>query len=156
MSDRDSRLERLVRRLRDADQQHRSDALEELRGLAKKPMLPGDGRFLLKAASNHHPAGEAETTSTSAELIRVAAAAADVSFIPIVKEIFPSLQGDARSEALSLLAAIDDEAGAIALLELLEAAVASGPPPAVALAELQGAPKFPDVYFPRMLESARG
>lgn len=156
MPDPDSPLVGLVRRLRDADPQHRSDALEELRGLAKKLILPSDGRFLLKSASNPYPAGEAGTASTSAELIRVAAAAADPSFIPVVKEIHPALQADARSEALSLLAAIDDEAGAIALLELLESAAASGSPPQLDFVQLQRMPKFAEVYFPRMLQSARG
>jgi hypothetical protein len=63
---------------------------------------------------------------------------------------------DPRGEALALLASIDDEAGAVALLDLLEASVLSGSPPDLQLEGLEQAPKFPEVYFPRMLKSAKG
>jgi hypothetical protein len=156
MSDPDPRLDGLVRRLADADAEQRRAAVEELRGLEETLLLPSDARFLLEAAANEYPPAKSAIRSTSAELIGVAASGADVSCIPIVKEIFPFLQPDARGEALRLLAGVDDESGALALLDLLEAAVASGSAPELSLSSLERSPKFPDVYFPRMFRSARG
>ena len=153
----------LVKRLGDADEDRREGAVKELEALAKAGVSATDGAFLLEASANKYPPQKSGIGSTQVDLILAAASNPDASYIPIVKEIFPSLETSTkpgiagpRAEALALLASIDDKAGALALLDLLEAAVASGSPPELEFGELQEKPKFPDVYFPRMLKSAKG
>ena len=120
-----------------------------------------DGTFLLNAAGNKYPPQQSGF-STQADLIRAAASTPHRTYIPIVKEIFAALEitkislGNPHEAALQLLADINDEAGAQALLELLEAAVASGSPPDFRLFKLEREPRFPEIYFPRMLQSAKG
>jgi hypothetical protein len=152
----DANLDGIVLRLGDPDESRRSAALDELRALAKKGVSVTQGQALLRAAAKTYPPEKYKFMSTQGDLIRTAAITPDISYVPIVKEIFPSLSSRARAEAFQLLAAIDDKQGAIALLELLEGAVASGAPPSFTLPALEKSRKFPDVYFPRILQSARG
>jgi hypothetical protein len=157
-----AKLADLVKRLADGDEARRDAAAKDLEQLTKGGLSTSEGAFLLRAAANKYPEKKYKLGSTQSDLIRAAASKADVSYVPIVRQIFPALEtqtkglGDPRTEALALLADIDDEAGAMAFLELLEGAVASGSPPPLRLTKLEKKPRFPQVYFPRILKSAAG
>jgi hypothetical protein len=157
-----AKLASLVERLADSDEARREAASKELDEVAKRGVSASEGAFLLRAAAGKYPDKKYRLGSTQSDLIRAAESNPDVSYVPIVKQVFPALEaptkglGDPRTEALALLANIDDEAGARALLELLEGAVASGSPPPLRMTELEKKPKFAQVYFPRLLKSATG
>jgi hypothetical protein len=152
----------LVKRLADADEERREAAIKELKDVGRRRVSIADGAFLLTAAADKYPV-QKSGFSTQTDLIRAAASNPHHAYIPIVKEIFSALEAspkirlsNPREAALQLLADINDEAGALALLDLLEAAVAAGSPPEFRLYKLEREPKLPEVYFPRMLESAKG
>ena len=147
----------LVARLADVDAARREAALKELRALGdgESGLTTADGLFLLKAAAAPYPRRDPELNSTPVALILAVETHPDAAYIPTVRALFPDLDPHARSEALSLLGKIDDEAGARALLDLLEAAHAAGLAPEVSLEDLEREPKFGSVYFPRILKSAR-
>jgi hypothetical protein len=149
-------LRAIVRELGDPDTEHRKEAHKRLEALQKAGVSTSDGLFLLQAAKDKYPPEASGLSSTQMTLIQAASKHPDASYVPRVREIFSSLDPDAQTEALTLLAAINDKAAAYALLDVLEAAIASGSPPELRLAKLEKTLRFPAVYFPRILNSAKG
>jgi hypothetical protein len=159
-------LRGLLDGLADPDPARQEAALRELRDRAsKKGLTKSDGAFLLRAAGKEYPPMKDNPTNCiAAELIRAVASTPDRSYVAIVREIFGSLRlpsrpwglGDPRTAALDLLAQMDDEAAAHALLDLLEQSVAAGSSLDLPVGNLRGKSRLAQVYFPRMLESATG
>jgi hypothetical protein len=164
----DSRAElrAILTRLADPDPARQEAAVRELRDRASgKGLTASDGAFLLRAAGDEYPPiKDNPTNCVAAELIRAVASTPDRSYVAIVREIFDSLRppprpfglGDPRTAALDLLASMDDEGAAQALLDLLEESVAAGSPLSLPVGSLRGKPRLAQVYFPRMLRSATG
>jgi hypothetical protein len=146
----------VVTRLANQDEEPREAAVAELEHLADSGVSTADGLFLIQASARIYPSRGSNRTTIPALLLRVAESHSDVAYVAAVRAVFPDLPSSARTEALTLLASIDDAAGPQALLDLLEAAQAAGFPPKVSLDGLEVAPRFAKVYFPRVLKSAKG
>ena len=159
-------LRALLQGLADPDPARQTSALSELRDRAKtKNLSASEGGFLLRSVGKEYPpiAGN-PTNCVAAELILAVASTPDRSHVAIIQEIFDSLRpptkpyglGDPRTAALALLAGMDDETAAQALLGLVEKAAAGGSPLTLPVGSLRSKPRLAQVYFPRMLKSAMG
>jgi uncharacterized membrane protein YkvA (DUF1232 family) len=132
--------------------EQRSAALQRLRDLADSDSLSGvDDVDLLRAAAEEWPPLD-EDVDLSAVLVDLASHNPRPTFVPVVQRVFPKLSPDAKAVALELLAKLDDDHAAAALMSLLGAH--ADELPAFSLEPLRDNPHHAQIFFPALLDYA--
>jgi hypothetical protein len=149
-----AKIVELVGRLSDPEEKVADAAIKEIDRLGRDGFSAEDGAFILRAATRSYPPPKIKVPmfETPGRLVRATLDKPRVEYIAVVKEIYPKLDATARTDALDLLTRMSERAGAVAFMGL----VRTQPLPELRTAVLQRDPRYPDVYFPELLDYAKG
>lgn len=130
------------------DVRHR--ALRALDRLRPETLTPADVHAALRAAAEPFPADD-----IPAHLIAAVANRPEPGCLPLVRELFPRYNPEARAAALDLLAHIDSPDAAGTWMDLLRAhRRETGTLPPLRLREFHEHPRHPHILFPELLSWA--
>jgi hypothetical protein len=131
-------------------------AHERLDDLIEQGLRPADGVALIRGTARKFPKPEAGGSSPQADILHAVAKSPDPSFVFPVHEVFPKLDGGAKTAALELLAAVDTPEAAVAFVDLVKYAANESPDVEVSAPAFDESHHHADILFPALLDAASG
>ncbi|MFC1834942.1 hypothetical protein ACFL2Q_09430 [Thermodesulfobacteriota bacterium] len=147
-------IERIVKGLASDDPTKRDKALARLERLTDMGLTLKEGQTALRAATRSFPPCGYEEDEAAHALIAAASERPRRKCIPLVVELFPKYKPDAKWLALELLTRLPYREAATTFMAL---AMDYGQDPdadSLPIHELDEDPRFPEVFFPKILELA--
>jgi hypothetical protein len=139
------RVDELLAQLRDDLPAEQVDAIEQVRGLARRRALTEEeGLALLRAAPSIEP---------QAALVAALAEDPRMPYLPVIEDLAGALAPEARTRAIAMVGMIDDPTAARTFLRLVAAFPDDSP--SLAFAHLKEHPQQADVLFPALLPLTR-
>jgi Flp pilus assembly protein TadD len=132
----------------------RDAAARQLRDLGKRGLSVEEGIIALTGAAREFPPRKYEFQDSSADLINAAAERPRSEYIPVVVDLYPTYNSRAKEAALALLDRLEDEAAAVAYMDILRQYARDGAVSALRVRSLIASPRHAAVFFPEILDYA--
>jgi len=137
-------------------EESQKSARKMLDDLVDEGLRPADGVALIRGTDRRFPKPDAGIVSPQADILRAVAKSPDPSFVFPVHEVFPQLDGRAKTAALELLAAVDTPEAALTFVDLVKFGASESPELEVSAPAFDESHHHAEILFPALLDAAHG
>lgn len=145
-------LDDVLELLHSPRERERERAARQLARLGRIGLSLAQGLRALKASTLPYPARRFPKDDTATDLIRAVLQVPYPEYLPHIVQRYRLWNPRARAEVLNLLARIDDQRAAEAMMRILRAHARAGGVPRLPLGMYASAPRYPDIFFPELLQ----
>ncbi len=142
----------IIHELNSPDKQTQDAARRRLSELSKSGLSLEDGVIALQGAATPFPPADWWWTDPGADLIYAAKKSPHPEYISAIAENFSAYSRYAKAAALSLLIELPSREAALAYMDLLHRYARQNEIDHLALMPLQESPRFPEIFFPDLLD----
>jgi hypothetical protein len=147
-------LDQILRDLRSSDEGTREGANERLMLLfIRGNRVPtAQGVTVLREVAKPFPPGRPRPEEIADKLMGLIAYDPRPEYLPVIVELFAELPAKARTRVLDIVAQFETREAAVTYMDLLRKHGKAGPIVKLGMGSLPGKPRYPDIFFPEILE----